>query len=311
MYQTLSSVVASYLRRLGIHTIVYLDDFGCAIKAHLDRLRQYLYVWKLLAVMYLAGYTTSIAKSMLRPDTILRLLRFGIDTNRQRFFVPRDKMSGILTLLKAAQTAPLIASESLQSLTGTRPSPSFYVPCTTQSLRPHAPERSKYNYRTPPTPIFEKWNNSARGNDFYAGRGCSTQAYALTPKPVVPHGEPWCSLETAPTRPVVRLLRTFARPPSTTTYTVRYALDHFERYVRDCFLDVHVDNTIVQYTALSGKAIDYDLREFARFPPRFQLRSNAIVRIHRVATEDNIVADAISREKPVSSIAKSIEATTA
>ena len=135
VYQTLSSVVAAYLRRLAIHTIVYLDDFGCALKAILDILRQYLYVWATLAVMYLAGYFVAVPKSALTPATVLRLLGFGIDTHNQRFFIPNDKMAAILTLLRTAQTAPSLPLEAVQSLTGKLQSLSLAVPPVSIFLR--------------------------------------------------------------------------------------------------------------------------------------------------------------------------------
>ena len=314
VYQTLSSVLAAFLRRLAIHTIVYLDDFGCALKSTLDISRQYLYVWATLAVMYLAGYFVAIPKSVLQPDTILHLLGFGIDTHRQRFFVPSAKMETILSLLRTAQSAPSLPLENIQSLTGKLQALSLAVPpisiflrnlhaAIAVAARSHAhdivlSDETRADLRE--LEQLRSWERLSRWpREQHTAIRLETDA----------SGTAWGAIIYIGPRTLTAGAH-FNRNVSDTAIHIkemlamRYALAQFQDLIHDCFLDIHVDNTVVETAALSGKSINAELRDFARFLLRFQLKTNTVVRVHRVATEDNIVADAISRNKSLSSIGK-------
>jgi hypothetical protein len=312
VYQTLSSVVAAYLRRLAIHTIVYLDDFGCALKSYLDRSRQYLYVWATLAVMYLANYFVAIPKSNLLPATTLRLLGFGIDTHRQRFFVPKDKMESILAALRSAQSAPSLPLEALQSLTGKLQALSLAVPPISIFLRSlhaaiAAAERTRdYNIRLSDDARTDlrdleqlrSWERLSRWpREQHAAIRLDTDASSNAWGAVIFLGSRTLTAGSSFTRPD-RDLAIHVKE----MLAIRYALSYFRTEIHDCFLDIHVDNTVVEAAALTGKSINAELRQFARFLLQFQLDSNAIVRIHRVTTADNVVADSISRGRPLHTI---------
>ena len=95
VYSSLSSVVASCMRQHGLHCIFYLDDFGFAIPAWVPLALRYQCVAGVLDLMYLAGFTVSIPKSSLHPQHRLLLLGFGIDSHKQRFYVPAVKLLAI------------------------------------------------------------------------------------------------------------------------------------------------------------------------------------------------------------------------
>jgi hypothetical protein len=312
VYQTLSSVVAAYLRRLTIHTIVYLDDFGCALQACLSIIQQYMFVWATLAVMYQAHYYVAIPKSNLIPDVILRLLGFGIDTHRQRFFIPSEKLAAILALLRSALTAPSLPLEAVQSLTGKLQSLALAVPPVSIFLRSlHATiataaktgdndirlsDDTKADLRE--LQNLRKWERLSRWpREQHTSIRLDTDA----------SGSAWGAVIYVGLSSLTAGGKFHRSQHSLPIHVkemlaIRLALSAFESHIRDCFLDIHVDNTLVELSALSGKSITAELREFARHLLHFQLQSNAVVRIYRVTSTDNVVADAISRNKPLHSL---------
>jgi hypothetical protein len=118
IYDSLSGVVAAFLRLLFIHVIAYLDDFGVAVPASYSRARAYMVLWLVWAVMYLAGYTLSEKKSMRDLARTMILLGFGIDSLGQRYFVPLDKLTALLEILEEVLCSYTVPVWDLQSLLG-------------------------------------------------------------------------------------------------------------------------------------------------------------------------------------------------
>jgi len=76
---------------------------------------------------------------------------------------------------------------------------------------------------------------------------------------------------------------------------VRSGLDALGQDVRDCFLDIYTDNTVVEATLVRGSGRVPELQAFAEELLRFQLQRNVIIKVHRVTTGDNVAADELSR----------------
>ena len=75
---------------------------------------------------------------------------------------------------------------------------------------------------------------------------------------------------------------------------VAQALSAFRNRIPPCYLDIFVDNTVVQYSALRGSSPDELARALSRHLLQWQLYRNVTIRFHRVPTKENI-ADAESR----------------
>lgn len=73
------------------------------------------------------------------------------------------------------------------------------------------------------------------------------------------------------------------------------ALDEFRPTLSDVFVDLYVDNTLLQHSSQSGLTSSFHLRAFARYLVQFQVETNSVFKIHRVTSQDNYVADTISR----------------
>jgi hypothetical protein len=76
---------------------------------------------------------------------------------------------------------------------------------------------------------------------------------------------------------------------------VRLGLESLGNDIRDCFLDIFTDNTVVEATLLRGSGRVPELQLFAEELLRFQLQRNVIIKVHRVTTYDNVAADELSR----------------
>ena len=157
VYNSLSAVLASFIRIHGLHCIFYLDDFGFSIPKSVRRQRRYACVAGVLDVMYLAGFTVAIPKSMLHPSHRLLLLGFGIDSHKQRFFVPKKKLEAILALSSSISSSHVLSRLVLQSFIGKVYSLSLavppVVPAAAASLgpcRPRPPRTPSATWTSPP-----------------------------------------------------------------------------------------------------------------------------------------------------------------
>lgn len=306
IYNTASTVVAAFLRRSGVHTMVYLDDFGFGQPGDKQQEALYRTLWLIMAVMYLAGYVVSLTKSQLIPRRIAVMLGFGVDTVAQRFFVPQDKLARIMELLKEAGTKPAMKLQELRSLVGKLQALSLAVPCVSvylvRAYRVIA-EATRANARSVKlTPglledladlrCLEQWTGLSKWRSETHVR-FETDASGA-------HG--WGAVIWLPDG-VVTVKGMFSEEEMgldimvKEAYTVVLALEAPEVYgrVTNCFLDLFTDNEIVRFTLLRG-SVHYDLmRDIARRLVDWQIRNNVVIRTFRVSTKDNIVADTLSR----------------
>lgn len=136
VYNTVSTVLAAFFRVHGLHCLVYLDDFGFSIPRAMAPCQRQRVVAFIAATKYMAGYFISRKKCYLHPATQAQLLGFGIDTVRQSFFVPEEKLQSILTLLESTLQARGALPRHLQSLVGKLQALSVAVPAVSLFLRP-------------------------------------------------------------------------------------------------------------------------------------------------------------------------------
>jgi hypothetical protein len=129
VYSRLSGLLAAYLRKHGIHTMVYIDDMGFFVEPGASPARQHRQIWSVMAVMYLAGFTVALEKSVLRPAMTVQLLGFTIDSEMCQFSVPEAKLKKLLDLLEGAAAQKRLWAKELQSRVGRLQALMLAVPC--------------------------------------------------------------------------------------------------------------------------------------------------------------------------------------
>ncbi len=305
VYNSLSAVLASFIRIHGLHCIFYLDDFGFSIPKSVRRQRRYACVAGVLDVMYLAGFTVAIPKSMLHPSHRLLLLGFGIDSHKQRFFVPKKKLEAILALSSSISSSHVLSRLALQSFVGKVYSLSLAVPPVAifmKSLNMALSEAEKSGVNA--IRLSEAAREDVRALQALKGwERISTwpsERHMRVHMETDASGRGWGGalyLESGPLVVSGRFSEEEMPMPIhiKEMWGVKKTLAALGGHIRQCFLDIYTDNTTVEATLLNGASSVPALREFSRDLLRFQLNNQVIVKVHRIATEDNIVADMLSR----------------
>jgi hypothetical protein len=305
IYDSLSAVLAAFLRQLLVHVIAYLDDFGIAVPSSYSKGRAYMVLWLVWAVMYLAGYTLSEKKSMRDLAHTMVLLGFGIDSIGQRYYVPADKLAALLELLEAVLGAQAIPIWDLQSLLGKAQSMSLAIPPVSIFLKSsfallrHAdadgrrliylPEQARTDLAA--LRRLREWEGLSRW---------PTERHRRMRMDTDASGDGWGAVLFRVNDSVTAAGR-FG--PADSGYrihikemmAVRRGLDQLGDDIHDCYLDLYTDNTVVEASLSKGSSIVPELQQFAKELLDFQLRRNVIVKVHRVTTGDNAVADELSR----------------
>ena len=114
VYQTLSRLVSSYLRRLGIPDFAYLDDSATVSGRRVAAGHAYV---KGLLLTWL-GYYVNLDKSNMIPAPAQKWLGFIIDLAARAYRVPEAKLAKFLALLQSALGSTRIAVPELRSLVG-------------------------------------------------------------------------------------------------------------------------------------------------------------------------------------------------
>jgi hypothetical protein len=307
VFNTLSTLLAAFLRERGHHSLVYLDDFGFGLPAAMSEHDRLVMVWKVVALMYLAGYTISVKKSNLIPSKSMILLGFGMDSVRQRYFIPERKLKSFLALLGLVTCGAKIPVRSFQSLVGKAESMSLAAPPVRIFLRSAYEALAKALRRGNDSVILsetvaadllqlkalESWDRlSTWYSEGHVTFRMETDASLRGWGGTLSFGDeyrevggPFSADEDDEPIHVKELL------------AVQRSLEALTVHVRDCFLDVYTDNVIVQYTLLKGSATDLVMRAYSKTLLDFQLRQNVIIRVFRISTGDNVRADALSRAK--------------
>jgi hypothetical protein len=311
IYNTLSSVVASYYRGFGIHCIFYLDDFGFAIVWCRASRQSAEVVWCVVSVMYLAGYYLSRPKSCLRPQPSVELLGFVVDARGQCFHVPERKIVAVLALVEALVPGNQIDLTALQSLVGKVQSLSLAAPPVSIYLRSCYDMLAQFELKLPTRRrtmvtltgtmvadlrelrFLREWDRLSvwRPERHYrietdaSDVGWGAAFYGDERIDVAGR------FDVNQMRHPIHIKEAWA---------VTYALQRFEYLVpRNCYLDIYVDNVIVEYALLRGSSPGEVMRGIARTILAWQLERGIVIRLHRISTHANVIADCLSRFKKV------------
>jgi hypothetical protein len=303
IYNTLSSVLAGYLRAHGIHLIFYIDDFGISIPKEWPEWKRRLVVAAVFMTFFCAGYYVSLEKCDLALEASLRLLGFTVDTANQRFAVPQDKWERIHCLMIQVIEAGGGSRTTIESLVGKLQALALAVPCV---------------------PIFlRSWHDlmaraARRGKQWIAAT-----PNALADLEVLEDLRSWEPLSSWKPERHVRLetdasdhgwgaalfidgVQLVGAPfdhdlldnhiSVKETMAVEFALEVLGAFIpKPCHLDVYVDNTAVQFGLLKGSSPNELARALARSILAWQLRSNVTIHMHRITTKSNVIADTMSR----------------
>lgn len=308
VYQKLSTVVVGYIRRASIHGMVYLDDCGLALRKCTQLWYRYKAVFFVLAVMYLAGYCVARKKSSLHPDTALFLLGFGMDTVRQCYFVPVPKMIELLDLIVGAVGAkgrriPLV---SLQRIVGKAQARVLALPPIALFLRSSWDLMSEFTHSSDPwvclsDEVCEDLLQLSRWREWLFLSHWPQERHMSLRLETDASGIAWGAVLYTPNGEARKVRGEFAPGEMAflihvkEAWAVTHSLDHFAEYIRDCFLNLYTDNSIVQASLLRGSSRDPDVRACSKALLEFEVKTRVIVRVFRVATEENVVPDRESR----------------
>ena len=298
--------MAGFMRRRGVHTLIFLDDLSWSISALACEWARIRLVFLVMGLNYLAGFYVGLRKSWLSMTCILELLGFIVDSGQQLFRVPEAKLQVILAALRLAAVATVMPLTELQSLCGRLNALAIAVPCVgafvTASHRAMAEadrlgvSRVKVSQHMSADfkdlLVLQDWTGLSRwGPELHKRVRLDTDA----------SGEGWgCVLYTASGAHTARgrfgpeLLSTdiMVKEGAATVLALR-ELGHL---VRGGTVDLYVDNTAVQYTLLKGRLPFEESRAHARELLQWQLATDSVIRVHRVTTEGNYVADRMSRK---------------
>jgi hypothetical protein len=306
VYNSLSAVLASFIRLHGLHCIFYLDDFGFSIPKSVRRAHRYACVASVLDVMYLAGFTVAVLKSMLHPKRRLLLLGFGIDSHKQRFFVPKKKLESILALSESVASSLVLSRVALQSFVGRIYSLSLAVPPVAifmKSLNVALSDADKSGSNS--IRLSEAARDDVRALQALKGwERISTwpsERHLRVHMETDASGHGWGGALYKDSGPLVVAGRFSELEMPLPIHIkemlgVKKTLAALGDNIHRCFLDIYTDNTTVEATLLNGASSVPELREFSRDLLQFQLDNQVIVKVHRISTEDNIVADRLSRQ---------------
>jgi len=307
IFNALSTVVVTYFRRRGLHSLCYLDDFSFCLPRDWGQDKSQRWVRFVMAIMYLAGYTVEKSKSTLTPTRSLELLGLGIDTHLQRFWVPERKITTLLELIAEMRRGAVMPIYSLQRLVGKAQSLSLAIPPVGIFLKSSyealalADRNGEYEITIPNEvaadlrcltalkswEVMSSWTQERR-SVFRMETDAAMPAWGGV---LYQNGE--THMVGGPFKGRDAHLRIHIKE----LLAVQYSLEALGGLLRDCYLDLYTDNTIVQATLLYGTAKDPRMRAYSGQLLAFQLKSNVIVRVFRITTKDNVTSDGISRVK--------------
>lgn len=132
VYNTMSTMVASFGRGLGVPNLVYIDDnmntehntkgeepeeetIGAHTAGYARAVRA---VYIMCELWCRLGYTLSLSKSVLIPTQILRFLGLLIDSVEGAFFLPEDKKVAFAQLREHILSQRMVGVKTMQRLQG-------------------------------------------------------------------------------------------------------------------------------------------------------------------------------------------------
>jgi hypothetical protein len=304
IYNALSTTLAAYLRTLGLHVIVYLDDFGIVLKCEWPEKVKGLYTALVLMIKFLAGYYVSRTKSNLSWNTTAQLLGFGIDTVRQLFFVPEKKLEVIFALITEVldTTNGRFPLQKFQSLCGKVQALSLAVPPVSLFLREAYDLLARANLSDAPfVTVTAKLKSELRM--LFQLRRWERLSHWKKERHIRLYTDAssfaWGAVlylddETRRANGAFPVHQAGLHINIKEFIAVAQALSAFRGCIPPCYLEIYVDNTAVQYSALRGSSPDELARALSRHLLQWQLYHNVTIRFHRVPSKENI-ADAESR----------------
>lgn len=316
IYQSLSNVVATALRKLlSLNLIAYIDDFGFSVPDGMaeglrDRVR-----WCVLAIMFLAGYCVSEKKSQLAFTRRLRLLGLLVDSALERFSIPEDRLLAlldlrgeILTCVRDGGRRRPVGLKLLQRFVGKAESMALAVPPVSIFLRhlwdaiASAEAEGRFTVWLSDVAVLDveelggiqSWEPLSR---WLPERHMRLALRLETDASLNGYGGVWFTGSGAPT--LLAGLFEGAEAPldiaPKEALAVQRALEAAPPEVCDCFVDLYVDNEVVEKTLLRGSSVIPEIRAVARDLLWFQLRRRVIITLGRVSTVDNVTSDGLSR----------------
>ena len=130
VYHTLSQMVASYGRNLGVPSLIYIDDGlntehngeGSQLQLSGDKTGGFaqaeLAVYMMCELWCRLGYTLSLSKSVLVPTQVLRFLGMLVDSIKGAFVLPQDKREEFGRLREGILSQRFVDIKTLQRLQG-------------------------------------------------------------------------------------------------------------------------------------------------------------------------------------------------
>ena len=319
VYQTLSRAFAGFMRSFGVNLLAYLDDFGFAIPARLPLPLANELRYTIFSAIYLTGLYTGRVKSQPTFTHSLRLLGFIVDSREQCFRVPPDKCAKIFALADSVLAAGSSDVRTVQKLAGKLQALALALPAVSIFTRsmydaikacgpfpaPFAPVAVSPQMRADVDALrsLQAWHGTAPWRPAMHYR-VETDASSHTWSAVAYMG------------PAVHITgMAFTQAEASLHINVKEliavdrGLQRFSGiYPPNSRIDVFVDNTVVEHSGTRGSSPDMMMREMSRQLLQWQLASNTSVRLHRVPTSDNTLADIRTRCDPRLAISSALTA---
>ena len=134
IYQSIGISVTSYLRKLSVCNLLYIDDrlvitkggnSGNEEDVYLEAKR---FVYCLLQLLTRLGYTVNLNKCSLEPSTCKRYLGFLVDSVQEAYVLPEDKKGKFIQLREFILSKEDVDVRTLQRFSGKCVSMSLAVP---------------------------------------------------------------------------------------------------------------------------------------------------------------------------------------
>jgi hypothetical protein len=275
-----------------------------------------------MAATYMAGYVVSLPKSRLCPSQVLQLLGFIVDSAEQQYRIPEAKMADILKRLRTLRAhtdamgkprdrtqAPLREMQSiigkLQALQLAVPGISVFLQSSFKEIK-EAVRRNAMHVRVTTNMLhdyqdllsLESWTPMSRWR---------SEEHLVVRMDTDASGHGWggCLWTPEGAHTAKGLFKGAGQHDPIhvkEAWAVVYTLREVGGFIRDCELDLYTDNEIVRFTLMRGAGDYAAMREIAKELFQWQLTCNVRVNIHRVTTEDNLVADSLSRTGEVTPV---------
>lgn len=311
VYATLSTTVSAFARRHRQHTTAYLDDLATALPAAWHPLRARAGLQSLAGLQYLAGFCVAVPKSCWVPTTRLQLLGFIVDSSAEQYEVPQLKWQRIQAVMLQAIEQHRLSNQAAASLAGKLQALGLVLSGISIMLSElHADIAVAAKWHTPITHLSVAtvtdlrelqsmllgWQRLSRWRDERHAR-LDTDANQK-------EGGGWgailyvsdhCTTASGRWSDEQRALFDIHQLEA---LALIHALEALATGITGCRLEWHTDNEICRFVVLKGisQTRDATMQQVSRLALRFQLRNNVMITVHRVSSEENYVADSLSRE---------------